>query len=74
VRQLFWSILIRERGGMTKDPWLRYGIFGGISFIFGWAVPEYFFKDEVTLIPFAGGLMFFVAALVMRQNFRKKKE
>lgn len=59
---------------MTKDPWLKFGILGGIGFIAGWAVPEYLFKNEITLIPVAGGLMFFAAALIMRSYLRKKKD
>lgn len=59
---------------MLNDPWIKYGLLGGIGFITGWALPEYLIKNEITLIPIAGGLMFFIAALVMRSYIRKKKE
>lgn len=57
-----------------KDPWLKFGALGSIGFIPGWALPEYITKHEVTLTPFAGGLMFFIAALMMRSYFRKRKK
>jgi hypothetical protein len=68
------GVMIGERDGMMNDPWLKFGALGSIGFILGWTLPEYLTKNEISLTPFAGGLMFFVIALVMRHYFRKKKE
>jgi hypothetical protein len=59
---------------MVKDKWVKFGALGGFGFVLGWALPEYLLRNEVSFTPFAGGLMFFIAALVMRSYFRKKKQ
>ncbi len=55
---------------MFKDPWVRYGALGAIGFVLGWAVPEYFIHDKVAFTPFAGGIAFFITALLVGRYLR----
>ncbi len=56
---------------MFKDPWVRYGVLGGIGFGLGWAVPEYVIHGKVAWAPFAGGIAFFITALLVRRHIRR---
>lgn len=55
---------------MFKDPWVRYGALGGIGFVLGWAIPESLLNGEISWTPLAGGIAFFITALLARRYIR----
>jgi hypothetical protein len=57
-----------------KDPWIFFGLMGGLGFILGWAVPAYLVNHEIVMSPIVGGVGFFLLAIAAKQIVRRMKK